>query len=132
MIRRKRNKGEKHFHAFSIHVSDILGSMRAFLIAIAAFVATGIYCNFSIRWEQHVGFALAALTFMCLFILQKFQNVESKTLHLKLDEIVRSLQNARNEVMQAEEKSEDEIDLLKDKLIEQTQKDQDSHPNLYS
>ena len=120
MLRRKHPKGEKHFHKLSIHVSDILGSMWAFVFTVGLVSISGLYFQFSSGWESHVGFIVALLTFIFLFILQKFQNVENKAIHLKLDEIIRSLKDASNEVMQAEEKTEEEIDQLKIELIEHT------------
>lgn len=111
---KKRARPENHFHAFSTRVSNLLGSMRAFVIAVAIIILTGIFFRFSQEWEQHTGFAINLATFLFLFLLQKSQNVDDKATHLKLDEIIRADGEARNEVTFAEEKSEEEIDQLRE------------------
>ncbi len=41
-----------------------------------------------------------------------------KATHLKLDELIRSIEGARNEVASIEDKAESEIDELKQKIVE--------------
>ena len=120
---KKRARPENHFHAFSTRVTDALGSMRAFVIAVAVILLTGIFFRFSQEWEQHTGFAINVATFLFLFLLQKSQNVDDKATHLKLDEMIRANGDARNEVTFAEEKTEEEIDQLRERVIEETSED---------
>ncbi len=117
---KKRARSENQFHALSSHVSDILGSVRAFTVAVAIIFISGIFFRFSQEWEQHLGFAITVATFLFLFLLQNCQNEEAKATHLKLDEMIRAQGGARNEVAFAEEKSEEEIDELRERMIKET------------
>jgi low affinity Fe/Cu permease len=54
-----------------------------------------------------------------IFFLQHSQNVSDKATHLKLDELIRAVQGARNEVAAAEDREEYEIDALKQASLKQ-------------
>ncbi len=120
---KKTDRSENHFHALSSRVSDALGSLRAFVVAVAVILITGIFFRFSQEWEQHMGFAINVAVFLFLFLLQKSQDVGDKATHLKLDELIRTHGGARNEMIFAEEKSEEEIDQMRERLVEETSED---------
>ncbi|CAN5733147.1 hypothetical protein BH10CYA1_BH10CYA1_33930 [soil metagenome] len=48
-----------------------------------------------------------------VFLIQNTQNRDGEAVQLKLDEIIRSLDNAKNDVMDIEEKSQEELDDMK-------------------
>ena len=52
---------------------------------------------------------IISITFLSLFIIQKWFSHFSRSLHLKLNELVASHENANNELIKAEEKSEAEM-----------------------
>jgi len=72
---------------------------------------------------------ILGVTFLSLFIIQKSFNRFSKSLHLKVNELVASHEPANNAVIHAEEKTEHEIKLLSKEhleLVEQIKQEQKS------
>jgi low affinity Fe/Cu permease len=53
-----------------------------------------------------------SITFLSIFIIQKSVNRFSAALHLKMNELVASHDNASNRIINVEEKSEEEIRAL--------------------
>lgn len=47
-----------------------------------------------------------------VFLIQNTQNRDAKATHIKLDELVKSVRGARNQVVGAEELSDKELDVL--------------------
>jgi len=59
-----------------------------------------------------IGDVILGVAFLCLFIIQKSFNRFSALLHLKVNELVSSHEPASNAVLNAEEKSERELNEL--------------------
>ena len=49
------------------------------------------------------------VTFLMVFLIQNTQNRDAKVMHLKLDELIRALKEARNSLIDLEEMSEEEL-----------------------
>lgn len=54
-------------------------------------------------------------TFLIVFLIQNSQNRDSKAMNLKLDEIIRALHTAENEMIDIERLSGDELEKLADR-----------------
>ena len=52
------------------------------------------------------------VTFLMVFLIQRFQNKDAHALHLKLNEIVAALQGASNRLINVEDLSEAEVTAL--------------------
>ena len=52
------------------------------------------------------------VTFLMVFLIQNAQNRESKAIHLKLDELILAVKAARNELIDIEHLTEEQLDLL--------------------
>ncbi len=106
------------FLRFSGASSEWLGSHWAFLLALALVVvwaATGPLFGFSDSWSLAINTITTIGTWIMVFVIQNTQNRDAKAIHLKLDELIRAMPNARNEFMEAEEEDLDEI--LREKAI---------------
>ena len=101
------------FRIFSVKISQFFGSLWALLILVIALGLSGYYFDFSEKWEIHAALFLAAITMVLLIFLQKSQNHNDKATHLKLDELIKASEGARNEVASVEEQAEEDIDKLK-------------------
>ncbi|MEO5702397.1 MAG: low affinity iron permease family protein [Gammaproteobacteria bacterium] len=104
------------FHKFALKVSRVLGSLWALLAALLLIVAGGQYFGYTEKWT--VESIVVILTFLMVFFLQHSQNIAERATHLKLDELIRAIEGARNEVVSVEDRAEDEIDELKQAIIE--------------
>ena len=91
----------------------MIGSVWAFLIFIALLWITGFIFHFSVQWENTISFLIAVITLSALFFLQKSQNHSDAATHLKLDELIKAVEGARNEVASVEQQAEEDLEKLK-------------------
>ncbi len=107
------------FRIFARRSSLILGSAWAFaaaILIIAVWAVTGPMFNFSDTWQLIINTGTTIVTFLMVFLIQNTQNRDSKAMHLKLDEIIRALQKARNELVDLEDLSDEELDKLENQF----------------
>ncbi len=100
-------------------VSEILGSAWAFLVAllvIAGWATSGPIFGFSDTWQLVINTSTTIITFLMVFVIQNTQNRDAKATQLKLDELIRSLDEARDRFIGAEEEDEEELAKEKQKL----------------
>jgi low affinity Fe/Cu permease len=93
--------------------SSALGHPIAFALAVAIVVAwalTGPAFGYSETWQLIVNTGTTILTFLMLFLVQNTQNRDARAMHLKLDELLRALKGARNEMIDLENLTEVEIE----------------------
>ena len=110
-----RNSPAEFFRKFSNKVSKATGSFWAFILAIFAIIfwlITGPLYNFSDTWQLVINTGTTIVTFLMVFLIQNAQNRESKSLHLKIDELIRSKKNARNELINTEDLPDKDIEVL--------------------
>lgn len=91
------------------------GSTVAFAIAcliILIWLATGPACGFSDTWQLVINTGATIITFLMVFLIQRAQNKDSAAMHLKLNEITASLQGASNRLINVEDLSERDVQLL--------------------
>jgi low affinity Fe/Cu permease len=102
-------------HDFAKTLSGVVGSPWAFigsLVIVVAWAVTGPLFYFSDTWQLIINTGTTIVTFLMVFLIQNTQNRDAKALHLKLDELIRSLKGARNTLIDLEERSEQELDDL--------------------
>lgn len=103
------------FRVFARRSALTLGSAWAFAVAILIIVVwgvTGPMFHFSDTWQLIINTGTTIVTFLMVFLIQNTQNRDSKAMHLKLDEIIRALKKARNELVDLEELSDEELNKL--------------------
>jgi low affinity Fe/Cu permease len=107
------------FEALAERSARLAGSRYAFGIAFSIIIAwaiTGPAFHWSDTWQIVINTATTIVTFLMVFLLQNSQNRESKALSVKIDELIRATDKARNELIGLEEKTETEISKASDKL----------------
>jgi low affinity Fe/Cu permease len=80
--------------------------------AVLIWAILGPYCHFSETWQLVINTGTTIVTFLMVFLIQNAQNRESKAIHLKLDELILSLNRARNELIDIEHLTEEQLDLI--------------------
>jgi low affinity Fe/Cu permease len=105
------------------HVTDritiALGSLWALVASVLVVVVwalTGPIFNFSDTWQLVINTGTTVVTFWMVFVIQNSQNRDARAVHVKLDEIIRSLENARNEFINTEAASEDQMERREQEL----------------
>src|SRR5215469_10786462 len=103
------------FQIFATKSSYWVGSKWAFVLAVATIVlwaATGPHFHYSDTWQLVVNTTTTVVTFLIVFLIQNTQNRDARAIHLKLDEIIRAIQAARNSMINIETLSDDELQAL--------------------
>ena len=103
------------FQVFAATASRLVGTKWAFAAAIALIVGwtiSGPYFHYSDAWQLVVNTATTVVTFLIVFLIQNTQNRDAKAIHLKLDEIIRSIHVAHNEMIDIEKLSDEELERL--------------------
>ena len=121
------------FRIFARRSSAILGSPWAFAAAILIIVVwalTGPVFHFSDTWQLIINTGTTIVTFLMVFLIQNTQNRDSKAMHLKLDELIRALKKARNELVDLEELSDEELNKLEEQFRSLRKKAENHGPNM--
>ena len=107
------------FRVFARHSSIALGTAWAFagaVLVILVWVLTGPMFHFSDTWQLVINTATTIVTFLMVFLIQNTQNRDAKAVHLKLDELIRALKDARNELVDLENLSDEELKKLEEQF----------------
>jgi low affinity Fe/Cu permease len=79
------------FHRFAVRTSTAVGSPWAFagaLVAIGVWALIGPTVGFSNTWQLVINTGTTIVTFLIVFLIQNTQNRESRSIQLKLDELI--------------------------------------------
>ena len=105
----------EHFHKISHFVAELMGNAWVFSLAVAVIVVwalAGPLFGFSDTWQLVINTGTTIVTFLMVFLIQNTQNRDAKAIHLKLDELLRAVKDARTGMVDLEEMSEEELDKL--------------------
>jgi len=101
------------------HISSVasswLGSKWAFtaaLLIVLVWAATGPIFHYSNTWQLVINTGTTIVTFLMVFLIQNTQNRDARAINLKLDELIHAIGGASNQMMDIENLSDDELNLL--------------------
>jgi low affinity Fe/Cu permease len=101
------------FNALADSLTTALGSLPALVASVLLVVVwalTGPIFNFSDTWQLFINTTTTVVTFWMVFVIQNSANRQAKATQLKLDEIIRSLDSARNEFVSLDHATEDVLE----------------------
>ena len=110
-----KSNQSKFFRKFSQKTSYLVGTPGAFIIALTAVIiwaATGPLFHYSDTWQLVINTSTTIVTFLMVFLIQNTQSRDAKAMHLKLDELIRSLDDARDKLVDVEDATDEEIKKL--------------------
>jgi low affinity Fe/Cu permease len=123
-----RNRVKETFRAFAHSTAEQTGSVWAFVLAlliVVLWLATGPYFHYSDTWQLVINTGTTIVTFLMVFLIQSTQNRDTREIHLKLDELIRSHKRARDLFMNLECLSDEDLDEISQRL---TNKSPTSNP----
>jgi low affinity Fe/Cu permease len=103
------------FGRFAAVASGWLGSKWAFcgaILIIAVWAAAGPAFHYSDTWQLVINTGTTIVTFMMVFLIQNTQNRDARAINLKLNELIRALDKARDQMIDIENLSDLELDEL--------------------
>ena len=107
------------FGVFARRASSVLGTPWSFVTAILIILIwamTGPAFHYSDTWQLIINTGTTIVTFLMVFLIQNTQNRDSKAVHLKLDELIRAAQGARDHLVDLEKLSDDELAKIEDQF----------------
>ncbi len=103
------------FSRFAARFARKSGHIVPFVLAtvvVVLWLATGPLAQWSDTWQLVMNSISSAVTFLMVFVIQGSQNRDTDLLNAKLNEIIRSLPNARQEFLSLDEMSESQLQVL--------------------
>jgi low affinity Fe/Cu permease len=104
------------FTRFSNIAAHASGRPLAFLLAallVVAWLVTGPLFGFSDTWQLVINTGTTIITFLMVFLIQSTQNRDSEAMQIKLDELIRAIRPAKNELLDLEELDQTALDALR-------------------
>jgi low affinity Fe/Cu permease len=115
-IHTHKSDSSARFERIAARFTRLTGSSRAFLLAVAIillWVITGPIFHFSDTWQLVINTGTTIVTFLMVFIIQQTQNKDSLALQLKLNELIACEERASNRLIDVEDISQEELEVLK-------------------
>jgi low affinity Fe/Cu permease len=106
----------KRFSNLSRFVADSSGHPWAFIIAcstVLVWLVTGPLFFYSDTWQLVINTGTTIVTFLMVFLIQNTQNRDSAAIQIKLDEIIRAHEGAHKALLDVEELTQEQIDIIK-------------------
>lgn len=103
------------FRVTANRISIFMGSAFAFVCAvlmILVWLVTGPLFHYSDTWQLIINTSTTIITFLMVFLIQNTQNRDTRTLHIKIDELLRAIESARTGLVNLDELSEEEIEKI--------------------
>lgn len=110
-----RRQLREKFRTFACKTAESAGSPSCFFLAlfiIATWGITGPYFKFSDTWQLVINTGTTIITFLMVFLIQNTQNRDAKAMHLKLDELLYGVKGARNNLIDLENLTDEELEKL--------------------
>ena len=97
------------------------GRASTFALALTVLVIWGVsgpIFQWSDTWQLIINTGTTIVTFLMVFLSQNTQNRDTEALQLKLDELIRANDSARNRLLQLEDLTEEEMEHIKKTFIQ--------------
>ncbi|KTD13405.1 low affinity iron permease family protein [Legionella jamestowniensis] len=114
-MKKNKKKPNNYFARFAKVISDAVGTVWSFLLALLAIViwtVTGPLFHFSDTWQLIINTGTTIITFLMVFLIQHTQNRDTVILNLKLDELIKSHKSANNQSIDLNKLTDEELLVL--------------------
>jgi low affinity Fe/Cu permease len=111
-----QNRPNAWFSKAALFASQQMGRASTFMLAcvvVLVWAVTGPYFHYSDTWQLVINTGTTIVTFLMVFLIQNTQNRDMSAIHLKLAELIRVNQDARNKLLNLEDLTEEELARLK-------------------
>jgi low affinity Fe/Cu permease len=108
----KTPKPAPRFTRFAKWTARTAGRPPTFILAVLVIIAwaiSGPVFHFSDTWQLVINTGTTIVTFLMVFLIQNTQNRDSEAIHVKLDELIRTIEGAHNALLDLEDLDENEL-----------------------
>lgn len=105
--------------------SRATGRPLTFMLALGVILLwaiTGPIFQFSDTWQLVINTSTTIITFLMVFLIQNTQNRDTEAMQIKMDELIRAVENAHNALLDLEELDDDELDRIRKDYLELAKK----------
>jgi|SRR5262249_55599123 len=102
---------------WTAHAAGRPGTFILAVLIIIVWAVTGPLFGFSDTWQLVINTATTIVTFLMVFLIQSTQNRDAEAVQVKLDEIIRAIGNAQNELLDLEELEERDLDRIREGYV---------------
>lgn len=109
------------FGRFAATASSWLGSRWAFaaaILIILIWATTGPLFHYSDTWQLVINTGTTIVTFLMVFLIQNTQNRDARAINLKLNELIRAIDKARDQMIHIENLSDIELSELQANYVQ--------------
>jgi len=101
----------------------------AAITVVIIWAAAGPVFHFSDAWQLIINTGTTIVTFLMVFLIQNTQNRDAKAVQLKLDELIRALEGARNKLVDLENHSDGDLKKLEEEFerLHKRSRETDTH-----
>jgi low affinity Fe/Cu permease len=89
----------------------------AAVIIILLWAISGPLFHFSDTWQLVINTGTTIVTFLMVFLIQNTQNRDTDALQIKLDELLRAVDSARNTMIDLEELDDEELEAIREDYL---------------
>ncbi len=87
-------------------------ALMAAILVVVLWLSTGPFFGFSDTWQLVINTGTTIITFLMVFLIQRTQNKDSLAVQLKLNELVAAVKGASNRLIDVEDISEKDLEIL--------------------
>jgi low affinity Fe/Cu permease len=98
---------------WTCHAAGHPATFGVAILVILLWGLTGPVFHFSDTWQLIINTGTTIVTFLMVFLIQNTQNRDGAAMQIKLDELIRALQGAHNELVNLEDLSDEELEKMK-------------------
>jgi low affinity Fe/Cu permease len=120
-----KRKGPSWFTRAAKAASRATGRPATFAIAVTVIVLwalTGPIFDYSDTWQLVINTGTTIITFLMVFLIQNTQNRDTEALQIKLDELLRSVENAHTVLLDLEELDDEDLRLIRQDYLDLARK----------
>jgi len=103
------------FEQVASRIAAATGRPMAFTLAFAivlGWAVSGPLFGWSDTWQLVINTGTTIVTFLMVFLIQNAQNRDAAAIQAKLDEVIRSIEGARNQFIGIEHLTEDQLEAI--------------------
>lgn len=98
---------------WTCHTAGHPATFAGAVLIILVWAVTGPAFHYSDTWQLFINTGTTIVTFLMVFLIQNTQNRDGAAMQIKLDELIRALQGAHNELVSLEDMGDEELEKMK-------------------